>query len=44
MKSDGKTKLGRRDFLRALGGGAGAAVVTAAPLAAPAAGRQRDQR
>jgi hypothetical protein len=37
MKSDGKTKLGRRDFLRALGGGAGAAVVTAAPLATPAA-------
>jgi hypothetical protein len=31
MKSDGKTKLGRRDFLRALG--AGAAAVSAAPLA-----------
>jgi hypothetical protein len=26
-------KLGRRDFLRALGAGAGAAVATAAPLA-----------
>ncbi len=36
MKSDGKTKLGRRDFLRALGAGAGAAAVTAAPLASPA--------
>ena len=34
MKSEPKTKLGRRDFLRALG--AGAAVVTA-PLATPAA-------
>jgi len=37
MKSDGKTKLGRRDFLRALGAGAGAAAVTAAPLASKAA-------
>jgi hypothetical protein len=37
MKSDGKTKVGRRDFLRALGAGAGAAAVTAAPLASPAA-------
>jgi hypothetical protein len=37
MKSDGKTKVGRRDFLRALGAGAGAAAVTAAPLAGPAA-------
>jgi len=36
MKSDGKTKLGRRDFLRALGAGAGAAAVSAAPLASPA--------
>jgi nitrous oxide reductase len=36
MKSDGKTKLGRRDFLRALGAGAGAAAVTAAPLASEA--------
>lgn len=36
MKSEPKTKLGRRDFLRALGAGAGAAVVTA-PLATPAA-------
>jgi hypothetical protein len=37
MKSDGKAKVGRRDFLRALGAGAGAAAVTAAPLASPAA-------
>jgi hypothetical protein len=29
MKSDGKTKLGRRDFLRALGAGAGAAATPA---------------
>ena len=31
-----KTKLGRRDFLRALGAGAGVAAVTAAPLASQA--------
>lgn len=31
------TKLGRRDFLRALGAGAGVAVATAAPLAGEAA-------
>ena len=37
MKSDGKTKVGRRDFLHALGAGAGAAAVTVAPLASPAA-------
>lgn len=30
------TKLGRRDFLRALGAGAGVAVATAAPLASEA--------
>jgi len=40
MKSDpntkSKTKLGRRDFLRALGAGAGVAAVTAAPLASQA--------
>lgn len=35
MKSAGK--FGRRDFLRALGAGAGVAVTTAAPLATPAA-------
>jgi hypothetical protein len=36
MKSETKPKLGRRDFLRVLGAGAGAAVTTAAPLATPA--------
>lgn len=36
MKSETKTKLGRRDFLRALGAGAGVAVATAAPLATQA--------
>lgn len=36
MKSEPKTKLGRRDFLRALGAGAGVAAVTAAPIAGPA--------
>jgi len=30
MKSDGKTKLGRRDFLRAIGAGAGVAATAAA--------------
>jgi nitrous oxide reductase len=37
MKSEPKTKLGRRDFLRALGAGAGVVVATAAPLATQAA-------
>lgn len=32
MKSDGKAKMGRRDFLRTLGAGAGAAA--AAPMLA----------
>ena len=36
MKPDDKTKLGRRDFLRAIGAGAGAAAVSAAPLAGEA--------
>ncbi|RDV02402.1 twin-arginine translocation signal domain-containing protein [Undibacter mobilis] len=36
MKSEPKSKLGRRDFLRALGAGAGVAVTTAAPLATSA--------
>jgi hypothetical protein len=36
MKSEPKTKLRRRDFLRALGAGAGVAVATAAPLATQA--------
>jgi hypothetical protein len=37
MKSEGKGKLGRRDFLRALGAGAGVAVAAAGPLAGSAA-------
>ena len=32
MKQHDKTKLGRRDFLRAMGAGAGLAVTAAAPL------------
>jgi len=36
MKRDTKTAVGRRDFLRALGAGAGVAVTAAAPLASPA--------
>lgn len=34
--TDRKSKLGRRDFLRALGAGAGVAVTAAAPLATDA--------
>ena len=37
MKSEPKSKLGRREFLRALGAGAGVAAVSAAPLATQAA-------
>lgn len=36
MKEDKKTKVGRRDFLRAMGAGAGLAAAAAAPLATPA--------
>lgn len=36
MKRDKKSAVGRRDFLRALGAGAGVAVTAAAPLATPA--------
>jgi hypothetical protein len=36
MDAEGKAKVGRRDFLRALGAGAGVAVVTAGPLATAA--------
>lgn len=36
MKRDSKTAVGRRDFLRALGAGAGVAVTAAAPLATSA--------
>lgn len=37
MKPEPKTKLGRREFLRALGAGVGVAAVSAAPLATQAA-------
>jgi hypothetical protein len=36
MRSERKTKLGRRDFLRALGAGAGVAVTASGPLAGAA--------
>jgi len=36
MKTAGKAKVGRRDFLRALGAGAGVAVTSAGPLATSA--------
>jgi hypothetical protein len=36
MKTSDKATVGRREFLRALGAGAGAAVTTAAPLASAA--------
>ena len=37
MKQDKKSKFGRRDFLRAVGAGAGVAVTAAVPLATEAA-------
>ena len=36
MKAQNKMKVGRRDFLRALGAGAGVAATAAGPLATPA--------
>ena len=36
MKEQNKTKVARRDFLRALGAGAGVAVTAAGPLAGAA--------
>jgi hypothetical protein len=36
MTQERNTSVGRRDFLRALGAGAGVAVTAAAPLATPA--------
>ncbi len=42
MKQQDKSKLGRRDFLRAVGAGAGLAVTTAAPLATGAAASESD--
>ena len=43
MKQQSKVKVGRRDFLRVLGAGAGAAVTPAA-LVAEARADQREQR
>jgi hypothetical protein len=42
MKQQDKAKLGRRDFLRAMGAGAGLAVTAAAPLAPEAAASESD--
>jgi len=42
MKQQGKSKLGRRDFLRAMGAGAGLAATTAVPLASEAAASESD--
>ena len=42
MKQQDKAKLGRRDFLRAIGAGAGLAVTAAAPLATEAAASESD--
>jgi H+/Cl- antiporter ClcA len=41
MKQE-KSKLGRRDFLRAVGAGAGVAVAAAAPLAGEAVAAESD--
>jgi hypothetical protein len=42
MKQQDKSKLGRRDFLRAMGAGAGLAVTAAAPLASEAVASESD--
>ena len=42
MKQQDKSKLGRRDFLRAIGAGAGLAVTAAAPLATEAVAAESD--
>ena len=42
MKQQDRAKLGRRDFLRAMGAGAGLAVTAAAPLATEAAAAESD--
>jgi hypothetical protein len=42
MTQQDKAKLGRRDFLRAIGAGAGVAVTAAAPLATEAAASESD--
>jgi H+/Cl- antiporter ClcA len=42
MKEQDKAKLGRRDFLRAMGAGAGVAVTATAPLATTAVAAESD--
>ncbi len=42
MTQQVKPKLGRRDFLRAMGAGAGVAVTAAVPLATEAAATESD--
>ena len=42
MKQQNKSKVGRRDFLRAMGAGAGLAVTAAAPLATEAIAEESD--
>jgi hypothetical protein len=42
MKQQDKSKVGRRDFLRAMGTGAGLAVAAAAPIATEAAASESD--
>jgi hypothetical protein len=42
MKEQEKEKLGRRDFLRAMGAGAGLAATAAAPLATKAVAAESD--
>ena len=42
MNQQQKSKVGRRDFLRAVGAGAGVAVTAAAPLATEAAASESD--
>ena len=42
MKQQDKSKLGRRDFLRAMGAGAGLAATAAVPLASEAVASESD--
>jgi len=42
MKQENKSKVGRRDFLRAMGAGAGLAVTAVGPLATEAAAAESD--
>jgi hypothetical protein len=42
MKQQDKKKLGRRDFLRAMGAGAGVAVTAAVPFASEATASESD--